>query len=225
MTVTEQSIKRLSSSLQIAKYLLEIEAVKFNVTTPFTWTSGIKSPIYCDNRIINSKVKVRDAVVAEFNDIILRIFPEVEIIAGVALGGISYGALVADRLKLPFIYVREARKEYGLMKLVEGEEEFKKGAKVVLIEDHISTGKSSMNAVKGLREKGLEIICLISIMTYSFKEAEELYNKENITYTSLCNLDKIIDVALQEGKITNQEKDIILQFRESPLNWIPPNLA
>jgi orotate phosphoribosyltransferase len=214
-----------ASQQQLAKYLLEIEAVKFNVDNPFTWTSGIKSPIYCDNRIINSRVYVRDVVISEFSDLIIKIFPEVEIIAGVALGGISYGALVADRLKLPFIYVREERKEHGLMKLVEGEEEFRKGAKVILIEDHISTGKSSMNAIKGLREKGLEIIWLISIMTYRFKEAEELYKKENVAYTSLCNLDTILEVALQEGRITEQDRDIILKFRESPRTWSPNNLA
>jgi orotate phosphoribosyltransferase len=198
----------------IAKYLLEIQAVRINVQNPFTWVSGIKSPIYCDNRIINSKVKVRDAVVGEFSNIILDNFIEnTDIIAGVATGGIPYGVLVADRLKLPFIYVREKRKEHGLMKRIEGE--FKKGDRVVLIEDHISTGISSIKAIEALRDEEVEVICLISIMTYGFKEAEQAFKGQRVKHISICDLDTIIEVAKADNMITAQDAEIVLNFRDN----------
>lgn len=213
-----KEIMKVTPSKSIAESLLKIGAVKFNVEEPFKWTSGIKSPIYCDNRIINSQVLVRDAVISEFSNIISENFiPETDIIAGVATGGIPYGVLAADRLKLPFIYVREKRKEHGLKKKVEGE--YNPGNKVVLIEDHISTGLSSMRAIEGLREEGLELICLLSIMTYGFKEAEDLYAKENIIHSSICNLDTILEVAEEKGILTPDNVQTILDFRRSPEDW------
>ncbi len=204
---------------KIAKFLLEIHAVKFNVKEPFTWASGIKSPIYCDNRIINSNVIVRDAVINAFTDIINRNYLyQTNIIAAVATGGIPYGALVADRLKKPFIYVREERKKHGMMKKIEGE--FSKGDKVLLIEDHISTGGSSMKAIEGIREEGMELVCLLSIMTYNFKKAENLFKNENVKHQSLSNLDTLLEVALQQGNISADDVKNILQFRESPAEWM-----
>lgn len=204
---------------EIANYLLDIQAVKINVKNPFTWTSGIISPIYCDCRIVNSYVKERDAVIAKFSDVINEKFmPETNIICGVASGGISYGVLVADRLKLPFIYVRAEKKKHGLKKQIEGSfEQF--GKKVVVIEDLISTGGSSIKAINALKDKGLEIVCLLSIMTYGFKEADEAFHEAGIYYDSLCNLDAIIEVATQRNLITSRDIDKVQQFKASPKNW------
>lgn len=210
--------KKPATSKLIAEYLLEIGAVKFNVENPFTWVSGIRSPIYCDNRIINSKVKVRKAVIDEFTKIISEYYlQDINTIAGVATGGIPYGVLTADRLDLPFIYVREKRKEHGLKKIVEGE--FSAGDKVVLIEDHISTGISSRKAVQGLREEGLVLVSLISIMTYGFAEADKQFKEENIEHASLCDLDTVLEVAQKNGRLSNADVKTILDFRESPATW------
>jgi orotate phosphoribosyltransferase len=207
-------------SKEIAASLLEIGAVKFNLKDLFKWTSGIESPIYCDNRIINSKVAVRDNVVDAFTNLIsIRFSTKPDIIAGVATGGMPYGAIIASRMNLPFVYVRSERKAHGLRKAVEGD--WKKGDKVVLIEDHISTGISSIRAVEFLREEGLELICLLSIMTYRFKEAEDAFKRDNICFGSICNLDTILEVALNDGKLTQPEVDSILEFREDPKNWGP----
>ncbi|MEO6328055.1 MAG: orotate phosphoribosyltransferase [Ginsengibacter sp.] len=206
---------------QIANYLLDIKAIKINVTEPFTWTSGIKSPIYCDCRRVNSFVKERDAVINKFTDIIKgRFLSNTNVIAGVASGGISYGVLVADRLDLPFIYVREERKKHGLKKEIEGEyQSF--GNRVVLIEDHISTGGSSMKAVNSLRDEHLEVNCLLSIMTYGFKEANDAFYAAGILHDSLCNLDTILEVALQRQIINSADADKIRGFRESQTDWQP----
>ena len=209
---------KISPSKSIAHQLLEIGAVKLDVNEGFIWTSGIVSPIYCDNRIINSKVDVRSDVISAFSNLVLEHYMkdaqhDVQIIAGVSTGGIPYGSLIADRLKLPFIYVREKRKEHGLKKMVEGY--YETGNRVILIEDHISTGVSSIGAVKALREEGLELVALLSIMTYRFKEAEEAFKNEGIEYNSLCDLDTILEVAKEEGKITDAEAAYILKFRDN----------
>ena len=201
----------------IARNLFEIGAVKLNASHPFTWASGIKSPIYCDNRKINSFVSVRRKVAEAFLELIRSEFPEVEMIAGVATGGIPMGVMVADQMDLPFIYVRQNPKEHGLMRQVEGH--FEKGSKVVLIEDLVSTGGSSIKAAKGLREEGLELLGLISIMTYSFNRASELFDAEGVNDFSICDLDAIVEVASTEGKISLAEKEMILGFRENPQGW------
>ena len=221
VTLPEESVTMsYNPSKAIAKHLLKIQAVQFNVDNPFTWVSGIKSPIYCDNRIINSKVDVRDSVISEFSNIVTENFlRETDIIAGVATGGIPYGVLVADRLKLPFIYVRENRKEHGLKKRIEGE--FKAGDRVILIEDHISTGISSVRAIDALREEGLELVCLLSIMTYGFKGAEESFKEKNIKYLSICDLDTILEVAEEQGTLSASNVSDILEFRQSPKTWRP----
>lgn len=207
-------IMKISPSKEIANLLLQIGAVKLDVANGFTWTSGIQSPIYCDNRIINSKVDVRSAVINTFSDLILKHYlKDTDIIAGVSTGGIPYGALIADRLKLPFIYVREKRKEHGLKKMVEGH--YEPGKRVVLIEDHISTGISSIGAVTALREEGLQLTALLSIMTYRFKEAEEAFKTHSIQYHSLCDLDTILEVAKEQAIISEKEATYILNFRDN----------
>lgn len=197
----------------IAQLLLDLRAVQFNVLEPFTWVSGIKSPVYCDNRRVISDVYVRNQLVEAFIEMIKEQFKVVQVIAGVATGGMPMGTLIADRMELPFIYVRQEPKEHGLKRQVEGE--FKKGQKVVLIEDHISTGNSSLKAVEGLRKEGLEVIALISIMTYGFDKAENLFMQHNIENRSLCDLETIIEVCLTVGKITQSEARMIMDFKKS----------
>jgi orotate phosphoribosyltransferase len=199
---------------QIANHLLDIKAVKINVKEPFTWASGIKSPIYCDCRIINSHVQVRNTVITKFVDLINRKFrSNVEVIAGVASGGISYGALIADRLGLPFIYIRERKKEHGLGKQIEGE--FIPHNKIILIEDLISTGGSSLNAINSIREVGLELVALLSIMTYRFEVAEKRFGKANVQFENLCDLDTVLEVAYERNIINIEDQQKIFQFRES----------
>lgn len=204
---------------EIARDLFTIGSVNLNVENPFTWASGIKSPIYCDNRRINSFVEVRRKVVNAFVELIKSEFPDTEVIAGVATGGIPMGALIAEELNLPFIYVRDKPKEHGMRQQVEGHAE--QGAKVVMIEDLVSTGGSSMKAVTGVRNFGLELLGLISIMTYRFKAAEELFSNENVNYYSICDLDAIVDVAKEDGRIALNQVDLVLQFRNDPKNWRP----
>jgi orotate phosphoribosyltransferase len=219
VNLPDQALKVVPNKA-IAKSLLKIGAVKLNLTDLFTWTSGIKSPIYCDNRIINSIVEVRDAVVDEFtNTIAVKHMNQADIIAGVATGGMTYGAIIATRLNMPFIYVRSERKQHGLKKVVEGY--YEKGQKVILIEDHISTGISSIRAVEHLREEGLEVLSLLSIMTYRFKEAEQAFKEKNIPVGSICDLDTILEVAVEDGQITKTDADKIIEFRNSPATWGP----
>jgi orotate phosphoribosyltransferase len=206
-------VPTFSSSSEVAKKLLEIEAIKFNFDELFTWVSGIKSPIYCDNRKIGAFVNVRDTVVSAFTNLISSEFPETEVIAAVATGGMTIGAIVADRLKLPFIYVRSEPKKYGLRKQIEGY--YEPQQKVILIEDHISTGKSSANAIEALLNNDLQLLCLISIMTYGFKVAKDLYHSLNVKHKSISDLDQIIQIAIETGRINQDQKDILLTFRNS----------
>lgn len=211
-TILDKDIARI-----VAHELLSISAVQLNVEKPFTWVSGIKSPVYCDNRKVNSFVETRNMVVNSFVKLIKAHFSEVEIIAGVATGGISIGALIAGRMDLPFIYVRQAPKDHGLMRQVEGD--YKPGSKVVLIEDHVSTGTSSLNAVKGLLDENLNMLALISIMTYNFKKAIDLFAINNIRHVSLSDLDTILDQAIDENKLTIKQVESILSFRDDPSSW------
>lgn len=211
----------LTMQEEIADCLLEIGAVKFKTSEPFfEWASGIKSPIYCDNRIINSKVKVRDLVISSFCNLILdKYINDVDVIAAVATGGIPYGALIADRLKLPFIYVRSEKKKHGLEKQIEGS--YGKGQKLLLIEDHISTGGSSLNAVEAIRHEGLKLTALLSIMTYSFAIAKNRFSEAGVKHESLCDLDTVLNKAIQKGIISDNDKKGITDFRNSPNYWKP----
>lgn len=202
---------------QVGINLLEIGAVQINVDNPFTWVSGIKSPIYCDNRKIPSDVSVRKKMVQYFVNLIRKEFSEVDVIAGVATGGIPLGILIAQELDLPFIYVRQEPKQHGLMKQVEGD--YNEGDKVVLIEDHVSTGGSSLKAIKGLENEGLELLSLVSIMTYGFDSANERFTDNNINHYSLCDLDTIVDVSLRMGMISKDQKKSLKDFQADPQNW------
>lgn len=203
--------------MEVAEILLNIGAVKFNVNEPFVWTSGIKSPIYCDNRIINSKVEARDAILGIAVHHVWANFPDAEIIAGVATGGMPLGSLIADRMKLPFIYVRGEAKKHGLMKQVEGV--FGEADRVVLFEDHISTGGSSRNAVEALRNVGLDVVCLLSVMTYGFETMKQSFKEKNILHQSLCDLDIILETAVKKGILTEKEQKEVLDFKQSPETW------
>jgi orotate phosphoribosyltransferase len=203
---------------KIARLLLEIGAVKLSVDSPFTWASGIQAPIYCDNRIIAAHVSVRKAILEEFIQRLNPYLPEIDLIAGVATGGMTFGALIADRLDLPFIYVRPERKVHGLKKQVEGA--YREGNRVMLIEDHISTGASSMKAIEGLRDEKLVLIALLSIMTYGFQSAADLFNSRKVIHESICDLDAIIEVA-REQDISSAQAEAILRFREIQGNSLP----
>lgn len=202
---------------EIAKKLLEIGAVKLRPETPFTWASGWKSPIYCDNRKILSFPYVRDFIKNEMCNIISQQYPEARLLAGVATAGIAWGAMAADQLKLPFIYVRPKPKEHGLSNQVEGF--FEKGQKVVVIEDLISTGKSSLQVVDVLRKEELEVAGMVSIFSYGFDEADKNFDSAGVHYTSLCDYSTLINIGLQQGNIQFGAETLLLQWRKDPANW------
>lgn len=206
-----------SKAKEVANLLLDISSVQLNVSSPFTWVSKIQSPIYCDNRKIVSDIEARRKIRDIFCEHINSQFENIDIIAGVATGGIPLGMLVADKLNLPFIYVREARKEHGLKKQVEGD--YKSGDRIVLIEDHISTGGSSIRAINGIKEEGLVLLGLVSIMTYGFTTAIENFEKDDIEFSSLCDLDTIVEVAQSRTLISEADADSIFRFRDNPGQW------
>lgn len=207
-----------SSARLVAKELLHIECVQFNLEDPFIWVSGVKSPVYCDNRKINSFVSTRNIILDAFVKLISEEYPDVEVIAGVATGGIPMGVLIADKMNLPFIYVRQEPKKHGLMKQVEGD--YQEGNKVVLIEDHVSTGGSSLKAINGLRKENLDLLGIISIMTYGFDSSINLFKENHIDHYSLCDLESILELAHDLGIITSSDKSKIQNFKKNPSSWL-----
>ena len=205
------------SAKKIAEYLLQIKAIKLQPSNPFTWASGWKSPIYCDNRKTLSFPEVRTYIRDSFASLITELYPQAEMIAGVATGAISHGALAADKLGLPFIYVRSGAKEHGLGNQIEGY--YEKGQKVVVVEDLISTGGSSLNAVKALREAGCEVLGMIAIFTYEFKKASDGFASEKCTLNTLCNYSVLIDTAVKTGYITESNVETLKKWREDPSIW------
>jgi orotate phosphoribosyltransferase len=207
----------LDPSLKVAEFLLQIKAIKLSPKKPFTWASGWKSPIYCDNRKTLSHPAVRTYIRQQFVHIINSEFGRPDMIAGVATGGIAHGALVAHDLGLPFIYVRSESKGHGLKNQVEGD--LTVGRSVVVVEDLVSTGKSSLNAVKALRDEGCEVKGMVSIFTYGFDESAKAFAKEKVKLSSLTNYSILLDQALRSGYIT--EKDILPlnEWRKSPSTW------
>src|SRR5215510_14072429 len=177
----------------VAEKLLQVNAVKLNVNEPFTWASGWKSPIYCDNRRVLSFPFIRDFIKSELCNVVFEKFPDAELLAGVATAGIAWGAMVADQLKLPFIYVRPKAKEHGMGNQVEGY--YEKGQKTVVIEDLVSTGKSSLQVVDVLKEQGLNVIGMVSIFNYGFAVAAESFSSAQIEYYSLTNYPALIELA------------------------------
>ena len=210
-------LQHMKRELAVAEKLLQINAVKLSIQNPFTWASGWKSPIYCDNRKILSYPHIRDFIKSEMTNTAFTEFPDAEVIAGVATAGIPHGALIADLLSLPFIYVRSKPKEHGMGNQIEGV--LQAGQKVVVIEDLISTGKSSMEAVQAIQEAGAEVIGLCSVFTYGFDIAKDLFEKAGIKTCSLSNYNALIELALEKKTITAEEAASLQQWRENPSSW------
>ena len=196
---------------------MQIKAIILQPNNPFTWTSGWKSPIYCDNRKTLSFPNIRTHIRIKICEIIKEKYPHVNVIAGVATGGIAIGCLIAEELGLPFIYVRSSNKEHGKQNLIEGY--YDSGQSVVVIEDLISSGKSSLTAVKALKDKGLNIKGLISIFTYSFDEADKNFKKQDCEKTSLCDYQTLIDEAVKSNYIDNKDLEVLKKWRKDPKNW------
>ena len=207
----------MTDAKMVAEKLLQVNAVKLNVKEPYTWASGWKSPIYCDNRRVLSFPFIRDFIKSELCNVVFSKFPGAELLAGVATAGIAWGAMTADQLKLPYIYVRPKPKEHGLGNQVEGY--FEKGQKTVVIEDLVSTGKSSLQVVDVLKEAGVDVIGMVSIFTYGFPVAAEAFAKSGIQYYSLTNYSTLIDLALEKGTVSSTEQDILLKWKDDPANW------
>ncbi|MCC6818593.1 MAG: orotate phosphoribosyltransferase [Bacteroidia bacterium] len=189
-------------SAKIAQYLLECEAVKLNVENPFTWTSGMRSPVYCDNRVTLSFPIIRKYITESLSAVIRTEYPEAQAIVGVATAGIPQGALIADELNLPFAYVRSEAKKHGLKNAIEGRLE--SGAKVVVVEDLISTGKSSLKAVEDLRESGIEVIGLVSIFNYGFEATKNKFAEAHCPYVSLCDFNTLANEAVKINYISGE---------------------
>jgi len=203
---------------QVAEFLLQIKAIKLQPTNPFTWASGWKSPIYCDNRITLSHPTVRTYIRQQLSTAIQEKFGSVGCIAGVATAGIPQGALVAQELGLPFIYVRAKAKEHGRGNMIEGDESMI-GKRVVVIEDLISTGQSSLQAVTALREAGYDVAGLAAIFTYGFDIAAENFKNANCPYITLSNYTALVNYAEEHQYITRKDVDMLRSWRESPSTW------
>ena len=201
----------------VADKLLQASAVKLNLENPFTWASGWKSPIYCDNRKVLSFPYIRDFIKSELCNVIFEKFPDADLLAGVATAGIAWGAMAADQLKLPFVYVRPKPKEHGLGNQIEGY--FEKGQKTVIIEDLVSTGKSSLQVVDVLKQQGLDIAGMVSIFTYGFPVAEEAFEKASVPYFPLTNYPTLIELAMEKGLFKGEQQEILLKWRDDPVNW------
>ena len=201
----------------VAEKLLQVNAVKLNPEHPFTWASGWKSPIYCDNRRVLSFPFIRDFIKSELCNLVFEKFPHAELLAGVATAGIAWGAMTADQLKLPYVYVRPKPKEHGLGNQIEGY--YKKDQKTVVIEDLVSTGKSSLQVVDVLRNEGLNVIGMVSIFNYGFDVAANSFSEAKLEYYSLTNYPSLIQLAIEKGIITVNQQEILLKWRDDPANW------
>ena len=200
-----------------ASKLLKIKAIKLQPNNPFTWASGWKSPFYCDNRKTLSFADLRNFVKLELVHAILEHFPEAEAVAGVATGAIAQGALVDDELCLPFAYVRSKPKDHGMGNLIEGE--LPKGAKVVVVEDLISTGGSSLKAVEAIRQAGCEVVGMVASYTYGFPIAEKAFADAGVKLVTLTDYENVVAEALETGYISNADVDLLHEWRKDPANW------
>jgi orotate phosphoribosyltransferase len=206
-----------NSARKTAEFLMQINAIKLQPSNPFTWASGWKSPIYCDNRKTLSFPEVRSFIRDSFAEKLRELYPEAQLVAGVATGAIAHGVLVAEKLGLPFIYVRSGAKEHGLGNQIEGY--FEPGQKVVVIEDLISTGGSSLNAVTALREAGCTVLGMLAIFTYEFKKASDAFAAAGCKLDTLSNYSALIETAVKSGYIGNQEIETLKNWRIDPANW------
>jgi len=211
----------LTTSSKIANYLLQIKAIKLDTEKPFQWSSGIYSPIYCDNRIVLSFPKIRKLVCDCFVEIIKKKYTDTELVAGVATGGIGMGMLIAEKLDLPFVYVRPQAKKHGRKNQIEGL--IKKNIKAIVIEDLISTGKSSLNAVDALKKEKVNVIGLISLFSYELEDAKKNISKSGLNYCSLSNFSDLIKIALSTNYINTKQKEEIFKWRLNPQKWREAN--
>ena len=202
---------------QTVNYLTQINAIKLNTKKPFTWTSGIKSPIYCDNRLILSFPEVRKYVADKMTEIVENKYGKDISIAGVATGAIAIGAMIAERLNLPYAYVRPEPKEHGLKNQIEGN--IKNGSNVVVIEDLISTGKSSLNAINALKSEGYNVMGMLSIFSYNFQFANKKFEDENISINSLSDYNSLVNLIQSEGTLDRNEISRLKKWREDPKTW------
>ena len=202
---------------QTINYLTQINAIKLNTKKPFTWTSGIISPIYCDNRLLLSYPEIRKFIADRMSEIIANKYGQKISITGVATGAIAIGAMIAERLDSPYSYVRPEPKGHGLKNQIEGYIE--EGSKLVVIEDLISTGKSSLKAIKALRNKNLNVVGMLSVFSYNFDFANERFQKENISINSLADYNTLVEMIIAEGSITYAESNRLMEWRKDPQSW------
>ena len=202
----------------LAKKLLGISAVKLQPKNPFTWASGWKSPIYTDNRKTLSFPDVRTFVKIELSRLIAEKFEKFDVIAGVATGAIAQGAMIADELGMPYVYIRSAAKDHGMGNLIEGD--IKPGQKVVVVEDLISTGGSSLKAVEAVRQAGCEVVGMVAIFTYGFPLAEEKFKEAGVTLYTLSNYNAVLEAAAETGYINSEDIETLKVWRENPSQWM-----
>jgi len=207
------------SAIKIAESLLQIKAIKLNPTSPFQWASGWNSPIYCDNRKTLSYPPVRTFIRQQFVDAIKEHFPNVEVIAGVATGGIAHGALVAEAMGLPFAYIRSSSKGHGMQNLIEGD--IFEGQNVVVIEDLISTGGSSLKAVEALRENKCNVLGMVAIFTYGFELAKKNFEESKCKLITLSDYESMINVAVNAKYVSETDVESLKEWREGPHKWSP----
>ena len=211
----------MSTQKHFAEKLLQIKALQVNLQNPYTWASGWRSPVYCDNRKVLSYPYVRDFVKSELANMVLEHYPDAEVIAGVATAGIAHSVMAADLLKLPFIYVRSKPKEHGMGNQIEGVLE--KGQKVVVVEDLISTGKSSLQVVDALRETGAEVMGMIGLFTYGFPVADKAFEDAEVSLHTISNYTALMEVAEEKKLVLPEQKELLAQWRIDPANWNPNN--
>lgn len=205
------------TAITISEYLLQIKAIKLNVNEPFTWASGLKSPIYCDNRKTLSFPKIRTFIRQQIVNIINDEFGSIDLIAGVASGAIAHGVLVAQELGLPFVYVRTAEKNHGLENLIEGQ--YESGQSVVVIEDLVSTGKSSLNALHTLRNAGCEVKGMVAIFSYNLSKAVQNFEEAKCTLFTLSDYDELIRQAIESNYISEKDLKSLIKWRKDPEKW------
>ncbi|UHA74100.1 orotate phosphoribosyltransferase [Paenibacillus sp. 481] len=201
----------------IAQHLLNIQAVALRPNEPFTWTSGIKSPIYCDNRLTMGYPEIRSTIAEGFASLVKQYAPDAEVIAGTATAGIPHAAWVADKLGLPMAYIRDKAKGHGKQNLIEGQ--IRPGQKVVVIEDLISTGGSSLKAAQAVREVGAEPLAVLAIFSYQFDKATNIFAEAGIPFHTLSNYTALVDTALELGTIQPADVEVLQAFRSNPTSW------
>jgi orotate phosphoribosyltransferase len=207
----------MTNETATAEKLLQVNAIKLSLQTPFTWASGWKSPIYCDNRKVLGHPQIRDFIKSELCSIIFEKFENATLLAGVATAGIAWGAMAADQLKLPYIYVRPKPKEHGMGNQIEGY--FEPGQSVLVIEDLISTGKSSLQVCEVLKAAGLQVVGMVSIFTYGFDLAARAFETAGVPVVSLTNYPTLIQLAVEKGIVSKEDLKTLLNWRQNPAEW------